>query len=201
MVYEPFSALCVGAAVTRVRKFWVPSRGYCSSPFRFPRKSSRTHPGLGSELIRWCHRWCHRHRFRYAQRGQSNFDHRRGRRVLPLKPRSKHLEFASNITRVSGFRAPRLGPRSWPWEARVDITLQTGETSQTVTVTEALPLDKTTSATLTDNLTAQTIAELPLNGRNFVNLLTLTPGYFNSPGGGGRQPVWHGDAARRPPCS
>jgi hypothetical protein len=70
-------------------------------------------------------------------------------------------------------------------EARVDITLQTGETSQTVTVTEALPLVETTSATLTDNLTAQTIAELPLNGRNFVNLLTLTPGYFNSPGGGG----------------
>ncbi len=70
-------------------------------------------------------------------------------------------------------------------EARVDITLQPGETSQTVTVTEALPLVETTSATLTGNITSDKIADLPLNGRNFVNLLTLRPGYVNSPGGGG----------------
>src|SRR4029077_18486295 len=70
-------------------------------------------------------------------------------------------------------------------EAKVDITLQPGETSQTVTVTEALPLVETTSATLTGNIESQKIADLPLNGRNFVNLLTLRPGYVNSPGGGG----------------
>jgi len=70
-------------------------------------------------------------------------------------------------------------------EARVDITLQPGETSQTVVVTEAIPLVETTSATLTGNIETQKIADLPLNGRNFVNLLTLRPGYVNSPGGGG----------------
>src|SRR4029077_4220305 len=70
-------------------------------------------------------------------------------------------------------------------EAKVDITLQPGEQTQTVVVTEAIPLVETTSATLTGNITSEKIADLPLNGRNFVNLLTLRPGYVNSPGGGG----------------
>jgi hypothetical protein len=69
--------------------------------------------------------------------------------------------------------------------ARVDVTLQPGEQSQMVTVTEALPLVETTTATLTGSINSEKIADLPLNGRNFVNLLTLRPGYVNSPGGGG----------------
>src|SRR5579862_1747326 len=70
-------------------------------------------------------------------------------------------------------------------EAKVDVTMQTGEQNQTVTVTEAVPLVETTSATLTGNIESEKIADLPLNGRNFVNLLTLRPGFVNQPGGGG----------------
>jgi hypothetical protein len=70
-------------------------------------------------------------------------------------------------------------------EAQVDVTMQPGEQTQTVTVTEAIPLVETTSATLTGNITSDKIADLPLNGRNFVNLLTLRPGFVNQPGGGG----------------
>jgi len=70
-------------------------------------------------------------------------------------------------------------------EAKIDITMQTGEQNQTVTVTEAVPLVETTSATLTGNIESEKISDLPLNGRNFVNLLTLRPGFVNSPGGGG----------------
>jgi len=70
-------------------------------------------------------------------------------------------------------------------EAKIDITMQTGEQNQTVTVTESIPLVETTSATLTGNIETQKIADLPLNGRNFVNLLTLRPGFVNQPGGGG----------------
>ena len=70
-------------------------------------------------------------------------------------------------------------------EAKIDITMQPGEQAQTVTVTEAIPLVETTSATLTGNIESQKIADLPLNGRNFVNLLSLRPGFINSPGGGG----------------
>src|SRR6202167_250528 len=70
-------------------------------------------------------------------------------------------------------------------EAKVDVTMQTGEQNQTVTVTEAVPLVETTSATLTGNIESSKIADLPLNGRNFVSLLTLRPGFVNQPGGGG----------------
>jgi hypothetical protein len=70
-------------------------------------------------------------------------------------------------------------------EARIDITMQTGAQNQTVVITEAIPLVETTSATLTGNITSEKIADLPLNGRNFINLLTLRPGFVNSPGGGG----------------
>jgi hypothetical protein len=70
-------------------------------------------------------------------------------------------------------------------EAKVDITMQPGEQNQTVTVTESVPLVETTSATLTGNIESEKIADLPLNGRNFVNLLTLRPGFVNQPGGGG----------------
>jgi carboxypeptidase family protein len=70
-------------------------------------------------------------------------------------------------------------------EAKVDVVMQTGEQTQTVTVTEDIPLVETTSATLTGNISTEKIADLPLNGRNFVNLLTLRPGFVNQPGGGG----------------
>jgi hypothetical protein len=70
-------------------------------------------------------------------------------------------------------------------EAKIDIILQPGEQTQTVTVTEAIPIVETTSATLTGNISSEKIADLPLNGRNFVNLLSLRPGFINSPGGGG----------------
>ncbi len=70
-------------------------------------------------------------------------------------------------------------------EIRVDLTLQTGEQTQTVTVVEALPLVEATNATLGGTLSNQTINDLPLNGRNYINLLTLRPGMNVYPGGGG----------------
>ena len=61
-------------------------------------------------------------------------------------------------------------------ELRVDLTLQPGEQSQTVTVTEALPLINTTSAELGGTIQSEIIESLPMNGRNFTNLLALRPG-------------------------
>ena len=69
-------------------------------------------------------------------------------------------------------------------EVRVDIALQPGEVSQTITITEAPPLVETTNATLGGTLSNQTINDLPLNGRNYINLLTLRPGMTVYPGGG-----------------
>src|ERR1700682_498330 len=56
-------------------------------------------------------------------------------------------------------------------ELRVDLSLQPGEIAQTITITEALPLVETTNATLGGTLSNQTINDLPLNGRNYINLL------------------------------
>jgi hypothetical protein len=70
-------------------------------------------------------------------------------------------------------------------EIRVDLALQPGETSQTVTVTTEVPLVETTNAELGGTIQSAVINDLPLNGRNFTNLLTLRPGVTVYSGGGG----------------
>src|SRR6202790_3225102 len=69
-------------------------------------------------------------------------------------------------------------------ELRVDLSLQPGEVSQTITITEAPPMVETTNATLGGALSNETINDLPLNGRNYINLLTLRPGMNVYAGGG-----------------
>ena len=70
-------------------------------------------------------------------------------------------------------------------DVRVDLTLQPGEQTTTVTVTEELPLVETTNSTLGGTLSNETINDLPLNGRNYQNLVVLRPGSMFYPGGGG----------------
>jgi hypothetical protein len=68
-------------------------------------------------------------------------------------------------------------------EVRVDLLLQPGQQTQTITVTEALPMVDTTNAELGGTLQSNLIDSLPMNGRNFQNLLQLTPGVMIYPGG------------------
>ena len=70
-------------------------------------------------------------------------------------------------------------------DARVDLVLQPGEQTQTVTVTEAVPLMNTTNAELGGTLQNQVMEDLPLNGRNFQNLLSLRPGVVKYVGNAG----------------
>jgi hypothetical protein len=69
-------------------------------------------------------------------------------------------------------------------DVRADFTLQPGEVSEVVVVQEDVPLVNTTSATLGGTLSNQEINDLPLNGRNYENLLQLRPGVVRYPGGG-----------------
>jgi Carboxypeptidase regulatory-like domain len=69
-------------------------------------------------------------------------------------------------------------------EIRVDLTVLPGSQEQTVTVNEAPPLVETTNATLGGTLNNAEINDLPLNGRNYQNLLGLRPGVYLQPGGG-----------------
>src|ERR1700739_76056 len=68
-------------------------------------------------------------------------------------------------------------------EIRVDLTPRPGEQTQSVTITEAVPLVDTASATLGGSLPNSEINDMPLNGRNYQNLLGLRPGVFVQPGG------------------
>jgi Carboxypeptidase regulatory-like domain/TonB dependent receptor len=68
-------------------------------------------------------------------------------------------------------------------EVRVDLTVQPGDQAQTITVTEAAPLVETTNATLGGTLNNTDINDMPLNGRNFQNLLSLRPGVMMQAGG------------------
>ncbi len=61
-------------------------------------------------------------------------------------------------------------------EAVVDPMLEVGSTGQTVVVTEEAPLVDTTNGSLGGLVTEQKVQDLPLNGRNFVDLTLLQPG-------------------------
>jgi hypothetical protein len=60
--------------------------------------------------------------------------------------------------------------------AVVDLTLQVGSVTEVTEVTAEAPLLQTQTATLGDVVAEKQVKELPLNGRNFVQLLTLTAG-------------------------
>ncbi len=60
---------------------------------------------------------------------------------------------------------------------RVDMTLQPGDVSETVTVTTAPPLLQTDRADISTKIEAQAVLEMPLGtNRNFQSLLNLVPG-------------------------
>ena len=65
---------------------------------------------------------------------------------------------------------------------RVNVVLQIGDVTQTVTVTDVASDLHTDSATLEGVIESKQVVEAPLNGRNVNNLLDFVPGV--TPGGG-----------------
>jgi hypothetical protein len=59
---------------------------------------------------------------------------------------------------------------------RVDAALQVGAVTETVEVNTQAALLQTDSGTLSNEVESQTVQEMPLNGRNVMNLLELEPG-------------------------
>jgi hypothetical protein len=68
--------------------------------------------------------------------------------------------------------------------ARADVHLQLGSESTVVEVTAQTPLLQADSATVSSTVTAKAVQDLPLNGRNFVQLVDLVPGANEGPGNG-----------------
>ena len=66
---------------------------------------------------------------------------------------------------------------------RVDLVMQLGERTENIVVSGTLPSIETTNAVLGGTIPNDVINDLPLNGRNFENLLVLRPGTVKYPGG------------------
>ena len=69
-------------------------------------------------------------------------------------------------------------------DVRIDFALQAGQVSEVVEVSGEVPLLDSTSSTLGGTLSNEEINDLPLNGRNYENLLQIRPGVIRYPGGG-----------------
>jgi hypothetical protein len=94
-----------------------------------------------------------------------------GQYVLTVEQPGFHTYRQSGITL-------RLADRT-----ELDVKLEIGQPSQSVEVTAAAPLLQTTSGEVSLNVEEKKISTLPLDGRNFIPLLTLAPGVA-LPGGG-----------------
>src|SRR2546426_4876502 len=70
-------------------------------------------------------------------------------------------------------------------DIRIDVQLQAGGQRELVTVQAESPLVDTNNAELGGTIANQAINDLPLNGRNFENLLDLRPGVSKYPGNSG----------------
>jgi hypothetical protein len=95
--------------------------------------------------------------------------------ALPVGPYEIRAE-------LSGFRtAVRSGVRLLVGqEAVIDLMLELGSIQETVTVTGEAPLVETTTSALGAIVTAEEIAALPLEGRNYIGLTMMQPGVSES---------------------
>ncbi|MBS1859368.1 MAG: TonB-dependent receptor [Acidobacteria bacterium] len=64
----------------------------------------------------------------------------------------------------------------------LDLSLVLGDFSQTLEVTAAAPLVQNTTGTLSLVVGQEQVSTLPLNGRNFIPLIALSPGVMLPPG-------------------
>src|SRR3979411_2791461 len=69
--------------------------------------------------------------------------------------------------------------------ARIDFPLEVGEVSQSVEVAGGAPLLATQNVALGTVIENKRIVELPLNGRNYLQLVTLSPNVTTEGGAGG----------------
>jgi hypothetical protein len=61
-------------------------------------------------------------------------------------------------------------------QAELNLTLQVGQIADTVEVTEQAPLLESESSSVGTVVNEKLVNQLPLNGRNFIQLATLSPG-------------------------
>ena len=99
--------------------------------------------------------------------------------LLPVGHYSLSIKASGFQASITNDLAVEAGDR-----ARNDVHLQTGSESEVIEVTATTPLLQADSATVSSTVTAQAVQDLPLNGRNFVQLVSLVPGANEGQGNG-----------------
>ncbi|MFN7923306.1 MAG: carboxypeptidase regulatory-like domain-containing protein [Bryobacteraceae bacterium] len=61
---------------------------------------------------------------------------------------------------------------------RVDFALEVGELTESIMVTSEAPILQSETSSLGQVIATKPVSELPLNGRNFIQLIALTPGAY-----------------------
>ena len=84
---------------------------------------------------------------------------------------------------LSGFKRLKQGPLQLlvTQTARIDLTLEIGQISETVTAESTAPIIDTETNTLGSVIDETQMKEIPLNGRNFIQLGHLVPGTTTGP--------------------
>ena len=99
--------------------------------------------------------------------------------LLPIGHYSVTVSLPGFKTSTTANLAVEAGDR-----ARADVKMETGGSSETVTVEAQTPLLQADNATVSSTVTAKAVQDLPLNGRNFIQLVQLVPGANEGPGNG-----------------
>jgi hypothetical protein len=99
--------------------------------------------------------------------------------LLPVGHYSISVKVTGFLESITKDVAVEAGDR-----ARVDVHLRIGSEATVVEVTATTPLLQADSATLSSTVTSKAVQDLPLNGRNFVQLVQIVPGANEGPGNG-----------------
>ncbi len=105
----------------------------------------------------------------------------RGVYVVPSLPVGTYLVTAE----VLGFKRRTLTDivLEVNQEPRIDLELEVGQVSETITVTSQAPLLQSENASVGQVIDNRYTTQIPLNGRDFSQLILLTPGAVTRPGG------------------
>ena len=109
---------------------------------------------------------------------------------LPAGQYSLSVEQAGFRTYKQAGIVLRLGDQT-----ELDVQMQIGQAAQTIDVTAQTSLLQTASGSVSFNVDGERIETLPLDGRNFIPLVALSPGVA-LPGGGSLLPRINGSRPR-----
>ena len=121
-----------------------------------------------------------RHRRRYGNRHgrgskrSANLDHGSIRRVQRPQPPARQLQSPRRSQRFQGFERSGVIPGGHG-EVRVDLVMQPGEVSQTITVNEESRWSRPPTPNSAQRCKVTIIEDIPFNGRNFENFCSCAP--------------------------